>query len=99
MTTRRNIGMHTEQGEAELNILRVLQPYRGRASEGHNKSSMGYAAFPNYRFKAPQGAAFSVAKIVRSMEERGLVHWHCDRDWSGYFITSKGLELIAGERA
>ena len=94
MRTRRNIGMHTAQAEAELNILRALPIYRGRASEGMNKSSIGYAAFPTYRFKAPQGAAFAVAKIVRDLEQRGLVRWCSERTWSGHFITPEGQQHL-----
>ncbi len=94
MRNRRNIGMRTSQAEADLNILRNLPIYRGRASEGLNKSSIGYAAFPTYRFKAPQGAAFAVAKIVRDLEQRGLVRRLSERTWSGYFITPEGQQHL-----
>lgn len=94
MTSRRNIGLHTAQAEAELNILRALPQYKGRASEGLEKSRIGYAAFPSYSFRAPQGAAFSVAKIVRDLEARGLVRWYWEREWSGYFITREGAKYL-----
>lgn len=99
MKTRRNIGVHTSQAEAELNILRALPLYKGRASEGMNKSSIGYAAFPTYRFKAPQGAAFAVAKIVRDLERRGLVRWHSEQAWSGHFITLEGAKFLEESNA
>jgi hypothetical protein len=90
----RNLGLHTDQAAVEANILRALETFDGRR-RGANKSSMGYAGFPTYRFKAPQGAAFSVAKIVRSLEQRGLVRW-CGRDETcGHFITRQGQEHLA----
>lgn len=94
MTTRRNIGLYTEQAIVELNILRALPAYLGRASAGLNKSSIGYAAYPTYRFRQPQGAAFSVARIVRELERRGLVRWYSEKTWSGYFITDQGAKFL-----
>lgn len=94
MSAHRNVGMHTDQADAEANILRALKPFDG-CRRGANKSTMGYAAFPTYQFRARQGAAFSVAKIVRSLETRLLVHWSGREETRGYFITRQGQEHLA----
>lgn len=36
-------------------------------------SALGFVAYPGYSFKAPQGAALAVAKLARSMQDRGLI--------------------------
>ena len=90
----RNIGMSTSAGAAKENILRLLssgddlnQPVR--------KSAIGYAAFPEYNFKTPQGAAFSVAALVRKMEDDGLVRYSSTSYSTGYVITWKGRVAAA----
>lgn len=86
---KRNIGKATSAEDAKNNILRALggsddlnRPFR--------KSSIGYAAFPDYSFESPQGAAFSVAKLVREMEDDGLVRYVPTSHSNGYALTSKG---------
>jgi len=86
---KRNIGMSTSAGAAKENILRLLsscddlnQPVR--------KSAIGYAAFPECNFKTPQGAAFSVAALVRKLEDDGLVRYASSSHSTGYVLTSKG---------
>ena len=91
---KRNIGKATSAEDAKNNILRALggsddlnRPFR--------KSSIGYAAFPDYNFKTPQGAAFSVAALVREMEDDGLVRYASTSYSTGYVITSKGRVAAA----
>ena len=86
---KRNIGKATSAEDAKNNILRALggsddlnRPFR--------KSSIGYAAFPEYTFISPQGAAFSVAKSIREMEDDGLVRYASTSYSTGYVLTSKG---------
>lgn len=86
---KRNIGKSTSAGAAKENILRLLSS-GGDLNQPTRKSAIGYAAFPDYNFKAPQGAAFAVAAIVREMEDDGLVR-HASTSYStGYVLTSKG---------
>ena len=86
---KRNIGMSTSAGAAKENILRLLSS-GGDLNQPTRKSAIGYAAFPEYNFKTPQGAAFSVAAIVREMEDDGLVRYASTSYSTGYVITSKG---------
>ena len=86
---KRNIGKATSAEDAKNNILRALggsddlnRPFR--------KSSIGYAAFPDYNFKTPQGAAFSVAALVREMEDDGLVRHVQTVHSTGYMLTTAG---------
>lgn len=86
---KRNIGMTTNADHAKENILRFL----ARAADMNQptrKSAIGYAAFPGYSFNAPQGAAFSVAALVREMEDDGLVRYASTSYSTGYVLTSKG---------
>lgn len=91
MTWKRNEGMHTSAEQARKNILRHLfehgETYALRYP-GTRPSVLGYAAYPDYNFKAPQGAAFSVAKILRHMKEEGVVTWN-ERGW---FLTRQGVD-------
>jgi len=68
MSWKRNEGMHTPQEVAEQRILRALAS--GAAAM---PSVLGYAAYPDYRFNRPQGAAFAVAKILNGMCEKKLL--------------------------
>lgn len=90
---KRNQGKHTDSLQAKLNILRMLSGLQ----VGHlvNKSTMGYAAFPDYNFRWPQGAAFSVAKICREMESEGLINYPFSKDIRGYRITTKGVRYLS----
>ena len=86
---KRNIGMSTSASAAKENILRLLAS-GGDLNQPTRKSAIGYAAFPDHNFKAPQGAAFSVAAIVREMEDDGLVRYASTSYSTGYVLTSKG---------
>ncbi len=96
MAHKRNVGLHTDASEARKNILLALMTSTG----GMSKSGMGFVAYPNYSFKAPQGAAFAVAKIARKLEDDGLIktnyRYHGD-EYCGYGIhlTSKGRDEAA----
>ncbi len=78
----RNDDKHTDADVARANVLRHLSECQYPIP----KSSLGYAAFPGYRFKAPQGAAFAVAKIARELQDDGLIRLEL-RGWS---ITAAG---------
>lgn len=86
---KRNLDRHTSAEQAENNILTALSKWGATSGEHcRSLSAIGYVAFPGYDFRMPQGAAFAVARIVRSMEKRGLVRYHCD-DWRrGYFLCA-----------
>jgi len=86
MRFKRNEGMHTAQDQIELRILQALAPGGESAP-----SVLGYAAYPGYRFKAPQGAAFAVAKVLRSMLDKGLIL----RRRRGYSISETGKTHLA----
>ncbi len=89
---KRNIDKHTDKGKAILNILLAMQD---RGYDGFNskdkmrKAEMGYAAFPEYQFRWPQGAAFAVAKICREMIEAKLIH-----DYYGYYLGAEGKRVL-----
>lgn len=90
---KRNVGKHTDQATAELRILRVLRTY-GTFIRA-NKSQLGRVAFPDYSFKSPQGAAFSVAKIVRSLCDRKLVGEDFrEHGQSGYYLRPEGVKEL-----
>lgn len=86
---KRNIDKYTSAAQAEANILAALRKWKAdHRDAARSLSTLGYAAFPDYDFRAPQGAAFSVARIVRGMEQRGLLRYHCD-DWRrGYYLIN-----------
>lgn len=91
---KRNIGMTTNADHAKENILRFLAS-GADMNQPTRKSAIGYAAFPGYSFNAPQGAAFSVAALVREMEDEGLVR-HVSTSYStGYVLTSTGRVAAA----
>lgn len=82
---KKNEGMHTQQGEAEIRILRLLS-----AGPQTMPSVLGYTAFPDYKFKRPQGAAFAVSKILSGMCDRKLVR----RERRGFSIADAGREML-----
>lgn len=93
MAHKRNIDMHTSADDAKRNILLGLL----KSKHGTNKSGMGYMAYPDYNFKAPQGAAFAVAKIARQLEDAKLIYTHHKyhgNEYMGYSIllTATGRE-------
>lgn len=85
---KRNSDLHTSAAQAESNIVEFLRRVRAtNPDKCCNLSTLGYQAFPGYDFRAPQGAAFAVAKIVRAMEDRGVLRYHLD-DWRrGYYLV------------
>jgi len=91
---KRNEGKHTSAAEAKRNIL--LHLHRNGVTDslaGISKSALGFAAFPDYDFARPQGAAFAVAKVVRELEEDGLVGWYVDTNRrGGYYLKTKGQQ-------
>ena len=94
---KRNVGMHTSADESKKNILEfLLRTAPNHEYRGAIKSTLGYVAYPNYDFKCGQGAAFAVAKIVRDMENDGLVWAHRNglRGY-GYYLTAKGHAALA----
>lgn len=68
---KRNYDKHTDVETARANILAALR----RSKFPLNKAALGYCAFPDYSFQTPQGAAFSVAKIVRDMMTEKLIQY------------------------
>lgn len=95
---KRNIDKYTSSDAAKRNIL------VGLLKGGTSKSGLGFHAFPDYNFKAPQGAAFAVAKIAKQMEDDGLIKttylYHGD-EYMGYSIklTEAGRLLAVLEEA
>lgn len=89
MADKRNIDKHTSAAQAENNIIEFLRRVGAtKPDECRSLSTLGYKAFPGYDFRAPQGAAFSVAKIVRGLEQRSVLRYHCD-DWRrGYYLRA-----------
>lgn len=84
-----NVGMHTSESDVEQNIINALR--KAGATKPHlclRLSNIGYAAFPGYQFRMPQGAALAVCKIVRKMKDRGLIGFYCDDFVSGYYLRA-----------
>jgi hypothetical protein len=94
MAMKRNEGLHTPVTESRLNVLRFLSLHARTGRDCAPKSAVGRAAFPDYDFKAPQGAAFAVAKLARDLENEGLVSSHHDDFCRGLYITSRGLSHL-----
>ena len=62
--TSRNSGLHTAQTVSELLVLQALSSCRADGRQvALSLSALGFAAYPGYSFKAPQGAALAVALI------------------------------------
>lgn len=91
MTRRaRNTDKHTDANLAKRRILKRFGSHDVSPSRGLLKSELGYAAFPDYSFRAEQGAAFSVAKLTRDLEKEGLIRF----GGKGYHLTARGLLAI-----
>ena len=86
---KRNIGINTSAADAKEKILRFLES-GADMNQPARKSAIGYAAFPEYTFISPQGAAFSVAKLIREMEDDGLVRYVQTVHSTGYMLTTAG---------
>lgn len=80
---------------ARLRILRHLNTHAADILHTLPKSTLGYVAFPDRRFRAPQGAAFSVAKLVHDLENERLVSFYCGSYGRGYYLTSEGQRYLA----
>lgn len=57
-------------------------------------SVMAYAAFPDYKFRSPQGAALAVCRTVRGLYDDKLLAGASH----GYRITEAGLAVVAQEQ-
>lgn len=68
---RRNGDLHTSAEQAQANIVERLR----REGPGRSLplSTLAEAAFPGYRFASAQGAALSVARLVRGLQESGVL--------------------------
>lgn len=80
----------TSAGDAILRYLLTNDCTSTRATV--RLSALGRIAFPECRFLRPQGAAFAVAKIVRSLQDRGLLSAAYG---GGYFLTREGARYLA----
>lgn len=91
---KRNYDKHTSADEAKMNILSHLAS--NTLGIRSLKSTLGYAAFPDYNFRWPQGAAFAVAKIVSDLEKEKLVTYSFGGHGiqRGYGITQKGRNYL-----
>lgn len=83
---KKNVDLHTDQEIAKIRILRSLA-----AGGSSPASALGYVAFPGYSFKAPQGAAFAVARILSEMCSQRLLR----RERRGYSIAQAGANLLS----
>lgn len=96
--TTRNAGLHTTQADSEMLVLQALASPCGDGRQiALPLSALGYAAYPGYSFKAPQGAALAAAKLVRSMQDRGLVGWSPGRQRGavrGYHLGQAGVRVL-----
>lgn len=100
--TIRNAGLHTTRTDSEFLILEALaSQYGGGRQVSLPLSALGYAAYPGYRFKAPQGAALAAAKLVRAMQDRELVGWSPGRQAGmarGYYLRPAGCQALEKAR-
>lgn len=95
---RRNSDLHTSQADSERLVLQVLA---SPTVSGHKVtlplSALGYAAYPGYSFKAPQGAALAAARLARSMVDRGLIGWSPGGragGGRGYYVQQAGIRVL-----
>lgn len=71
-------------------ILQALVEYRGSL----RMSSMAKAAFPDYQFRSPQGAALAVSRTVRGMHDDKLLF----ATTYGYEVTALGRKQAASDQ-
>lgn len=93
MNYKRNEGKHTSRDVVVQRILVALS--KATYTDGLRKSEIGYCAYPDYNFKWPQGAAFSVARVMRELENDGLVRT-C-KSVMEYMLTRKGVEAVSNK--
>ena len=83
---KRNIGKRISTEQAKSNIVKAM----GKTGLEWSKSRLGYVAFPDYSFKWPQGAAFAVAKIVKELEQDGIIcFWSCSLSGRRGYVLAK----------
>lgn len=70
----------TMQG-ARARMLKAL------AVEPQPASSLGIAAFPDAKFRSPQGAALAAGRLIRALRDDGLICAGSDRR---YYLSGKG---------
>jgi len=96
--TLRNSGLHTAQEESELLVLKALASTRADGRQvALPLSALGFAAYPGYSFKAPQGAALAAAKLARSMQDRGLIGRNpggLKSAGRGYVVRLAGIQAL-----
>lgn len=67
-----------------------------------NTSDIGYTAFPNARFKTPQGAARAAGRIIKELIADGSVNRDTDYDGTRYKMADtfvhKGRVYRFGEK-
>lgn len=73
--------------EAKQRVVALLQKGPAR------KSVIGYAIWPATHWRMPQGAAFASAKIIRQMEDEGLVRL-CGKPAHHYELTGRKVKMI-----
>lgn len=96
--TIRNADLHTTQADSEILVLKAL----GYTDANGRRvvlplSGLGFAAYPGYKFKAPQGAALAAAKLARSMQDRGLIARAPGGRMGGgrgYVIRQAGIQVL-----
>lgn len=78
--------------EQKRRILASLAsvPHDPMRNRGAAMSSLAYIAFPDFRFKSPQGAALCISRTVRELMDSGYLR-HC---LYGYEITSAGRSSV-----
>lgn len=77
-----------------LQRQRILKALASRMGErGLNMSSMAYCAFPDFRFRSPQGAALCISRTVRQMHQDGVIY----PQEFGYNITAAGRKELGDE--
>ncbi len=82
--------VQTSMADARRRVLEALASQGERG--GLYASSIGYFAFPESKFRAPQGAAFASARLRHIMEKDGVIMWKSKP--RGYFITAAGRKEL-----
>lgn len=100
---RRNSDLHTSQADSERLVLQVLAaPTVSGRKVTLPLSALGYAAYPGYSFKAPQGAALAAARLARGMADRGLIGWSPGGQAGagrGYYVKQAGILVLENAAA
>lgn len=83
-----NLDKRTDKETAKKRIVEFLDKNGYTASRLNfaRPSQIGYAAYPDYDL-TPQGAAFSVQKILKEMVDSKEIEWHSEgKNQSGYWL-------------